>query len=134
MEAIGYLFEENVTVCQNEASTWHGKALNTTQAGTFTLSDAHKSVYGKDSIYQLTLTVLPVYAFPTEATMKMNESYIWRGQTFQNLTPGVYNYADSLKTIFGLLARREPCRLPKRREHMAWKDLADCASRYLHGL
>ena len=101
VEAIGYLFEENVTVCQNEASTWHDKALNTTQAGTFTLTDAHKSVYGKDSVYQLTLTVLPVYAFQTGATIKMNETYTWRDKTYKDLVPGVYNYTDELKTKAG---------------------------------
>lgn len=56
---------------------------------------------GGDSLITLTLTVNKTYSFASEATMKMNETYTWRGQTFQNLTPGVYNYADSLKTIFG---------------------------------
>ena len=101
VEAIGYSFEENMTACQNEESEWHGKTLNTTAVGTFTVYDSLKSVYGMDSVYKLTLTVNPTYAFDSEATMKMNESYTWREKTYSNLTPGVYTYFDSLKTQAG---------------------------------
>jgi hypothetical protein len=56
---------------------------------------------GGDSLITLTLTVNKTYAFPAEATIKMNESYNWREKTYQNLTPGVYTFTDSLKTQAG---------------------------------
>jgi len=101
VESISYLFEESATVCRNEESEWHQKTLNTSKAGTFMVYDSLKSVYGQDSVYRLTLTVLPTYTIPAEATMKMNETYTWREKTYQNLTPGVYTFTDSLKTQAG---------------------------------
>lgn len=56
---------------------------------------------GGDSLITLTLTVNKTYAFSEEGTMKMNESYTWREKTYQNLTPGVYTFADSLQTKAG---------------------------------
>ena len=101
VQSISYLFEESATVCRNEESEWHQKTLNTSKAGTFMIYDSLKSVYGQDSVYRLTLTVLPTYTIPAEATMKMNETHIWREKTYQNLTPGVYTFTDSLKTQAG---------------------------------
>lgn len=101
VEAIPYLIEESMSACQNEEAAWRDKTLNTNEAGTFVLYDSLQSIYGQDSVYKLTLTVHPVYTFPEEATMKMNESYTWREKTYQNLTPGVYTFADSLLTKAG---------------------------------
>ena len=56
---------------------------------------------GGDSLITLTLTVNKTYAFAAEASMKMDESYEWRGKMYQNLAPGVYTYADSLQTTAG---------------------------------
>ena len=86
VEAIPYFYEESTTVCRNEESEWHRKTLNTTEAGTFTVYDSLVSMYGKDSIYKLTLNVLPTYTVHTDATIKMNE---------------VHNYVDSLRTNAG---------------------------------
>ena len=101
VEAIPYLIEESMSACQNEEAAWRDKTLNTNEAGTFVVFDSLQSIYGQDSVYKLTLTVHPVYTFPEEATMKMNESYTWREKTYQNLTPGVYTFADSLQTKAG---------------------------------
>ena len=101
VEAIPYLMEESTSACQNEEATWRLKTLNTNEVGTFVLYDSLKSQYDMDSVYKLTLTVHPVYTFPEEATMKMNESYVWREKTYQGLTPGVYTFADSLQTKAG---------------------------------
>ena len=101
VEAIPYLIEEVATACQNEEAAWRDKMLNTNEAGTFVVYDSLVSKYGTDSVYKLTLTVHPVYTFPEEATMKMNESYEWREKTYQGLTPGVYTFADSLQTKAG---------------------------------
>ena len=55
---------------------------------------------GGDSLITLTLTVNKTYAFADEAEMKMNESYEWRGKKYEDLTPGVHLFYDSLKTQF----------------------------------
>lgn len=101
VQSIGYWYEESIAVCQNEESEWHHKTLNTHEAGTFMVYDSLKSAYGKDSVYQLTLTVLPVYAYLQEDAIQMDEVYSWRNHTYGNLTPGVYTFADSLKTQSG---------------------------------
>ncbi|MBQ6978387.1 MAG: hypothetical protein IJQ18_07125 [Paludibacteraceae bacterium] len=101
VEAIPYLIEESMSACQNEEAEWRLKTPPTATAGTFVLYDSLVSKYGTDSVYKLTLTVHPVYTFPEEATMKMNGSYEWREKTYQNLTPGVYTFADSLQTKAG---------------------------------
>ena len=101
VQSIGYWYDETMSVCQNEEASWHQKTLKTSAAGTFTVYDSLQSIYGKDSIYRLTLTVLPTYTMPSEATIKMNESYTWRENTYEHLTPGEYTYVDSLKTKVG---------------------------------
>lgn len=101
VQSIGYWFDETMSVCQNEEASWHQKTLKSSAAGTFTVYDSLQSIYGKDSIYRLTLTVLPTYTMPFEATIKMNESYTWRNKTYEHLTPGAYTYVDSLKTKAG---------------------------------
>ena len=101
VQSIGYWFDETMSVCQNEEASWHQKTLKSSAAGTFTVYDSLQSIYGKDSIYRLTLTVLPTYTIPFEATIKMNESYTWRENTYEHLTPGAYTYVDSLKTKAG---------------------------------
>lgn len=101
VQSIGYWYDETMSVCQNEEASWHQKTLNTSEAGTFTVYDSLQSIYDKDSIYRLTLTVLPTYTMPAEATIKMNESYTWRNKTYEHLTPGTYTYVDSLKTKAG---------------------------------
>lgn len=101
VQSIGYWFDETMSVCQNEEASWHQKTLKSSEAGTFTVYDSLQSIYGKDSIYRLKLTVLPTYTMPFEATIKMNESYNWREKTYEHLTPGTYTYVDSLKTKAG---------------------------------
>ena len=108
VKAIGYSYTEAVTSCQNEATEWHGKTLPTAQAGTFTVYDSLQSVYGTDSVYTLTLTVLPVFTTPTTDTVKMDESYTWHEREYKDLVPGVLrdtialqaqNGCDSLLTL-----------------------------------
>jgi len=101
VKAIPYEFGEVMTVCQNEAATWRDKTLQTTEAGTFTIKDELKSIYDTDSVYILTLTVLPTYSISESATIDMDKSYTWHGNTYENLTPGEYTYTDFLKTVIG---------------------------------
>ncbi len=96
VKAIGYTSSEEMTVCQNEETEWHGKALPTAEAGTVTVYDSLLSVYGTDSVVALNLTVLPSYTVSSEATITMDSSATWREHEYKDLVPGVYTYADSL--------------------------------------
>lgn len=57
-----------------------------------------QNMQGGDSVITLTLEVLPTYSFPEEASIRMNESYSWRGKEFRDLVPGTYSDEVALKT------------------------------------
>lgn len=59
------------------------------------------NMQGGDSVITLTLEVLPTYSFPEEASIRMNESYSWRGKEFRDLVPGTYSDEVALKTQRG---------------------------------
>jgi hypothetical protein len=102
VEPIGYLFEETMSACRNEETSWHQKALNTSEDGTFTIYDSLVSIYGQDSIYALTLTVHPVYLF-TEEKYVNEANLVWRGKTITDLPRREEPYLiyDSLMSQFG---------------------------------
>ena len=102
VKPIAYAFDEIVTACQNEETSWHGKLLPTAEEGTFVLYDSLKSVYGMDSVYRLTLTVLPTWRF--EEKKYVNEADLeWRGKTIKDLPQAAepYLFYDSLKASNG---------------------------------
>ena len=59
------------------------------------------NMQGGDSVITLTLEVLPTYSFPEEVSIRMNESYSWRGKEFRDLVPGTYSDEVALKTQKG---------------------------------
>ena len=80
VNAIPYLFEEVTTACEHEDALWRDRTLPTAEAGTFVLYDSLQSIYGMDSVYQLTLTVYPTYALEDEAqTIYVGATAEWRG-------------------------------------------------------
>ena len=102
VEAIGYFFDESATACLNDEVAWRGKTLNTAEAGTFTVFDSLKSVYGMDSVFRLSFTVFPTYAFEEEK--RVNEvDLVWHGKTIQGLPASSEPYLlyDSLTTVHG---------------------------------
>ncbi len=102
VKPIAYAYEEVVTACRNEETSWHGKSLPTAEEGTFVLYDSLKSVYGMDSVYRLTLTVLPTWRF--EEKKYVNEADLeWRGQTIKDLPRATepYLFYDSLTASNG---------------------------------
>ena len=101
VKSIGYEFNEQQTACRNEEATWRDKQLLTEEAGTFIIYDSLKSVYGEDSVFILTLTVLPTYSFPTEASIQMDETYTWHDKEYKDLAPGTYKDTVFLKTKAG---------------------------------
>lgn len=59
------------------------------------------NMQGGDSVITLTLEVLPTYSFKEEVSIRMNESYSWRGKEFKDLVPGTYSDVVELKTKRG---------------------------------
>ena len=55
-----YHFEESLTICEGDEFSWHGLTNLSSVTGTNTYTDAYETRAGKDSIYTLTLTVIPV--------------------------------------------------------------------------
>jgi len=88
-----YEINQNAQVCDNEFYFWRGHSLNL--AGTY--YDSLNTQYGCDSVFVLHLQVNPTYEFSETAEICDNETFYWRGNT--------YNYAgtyyDSLLTISG---------------------------------
>lgn len=102
VEAIPYAFSETITACKNEETTWHNKSLPTGQVGTTVIYDSLLSIYGKDSVYTLTLNVLPTYRF--DETKYVNEAdLVWHGKTIQGLpqSSDPYLFYDSLTATNG---------------------------------
>lgn len=99
---IAYRFDETLTACQREQTTWHGKTLPTDAAGSITVYDSLQSVYGMDSVYALQLTVLP--AFEQTETVYVNEvDMTWHGKTISGLPQSdePYFFYDSLTAVNG---------------------------------
>ncbi|MBO5619509.1 MAG: hypothetical protein J5902_05945 [Paludibacteraceae bacterium] len=88
----------SATTCDNEPYS-DELFTNLTEAKTYTTTIPNTK--GGDSIITLTLSVLPTYVVPAEATINMGESYTWQGTEYKDLLPGEYNYSVTKKTIVG---------------------------------
>ena len=85
--------EENLTICYGESYKWCG--VEYSESGVY--RDTLQSAQGCDSIVTLNLTVLPSYILADTITIQEGDSYLWRGDTYEEA--GVYS--DSLLTING---------------------------------
>jgi hypothetical protein len=74
-----YFIEEHYNICEGESYNWHG--VDYYESGIYT---AEYSTVGSgcDSIYQLELTVNPVYEFVTTESICAGDSFEWRGNTY----------------------------------------------------
>lgn len=88
-----FLFEEYATICKNETYLFQGIEYN--KAGTYYHN--YTSKFGCDSIYKLTLDVLPSYLIPIYAEICHDQSYFFRGRELD--AHGIYY--DSLYTKLG---------------------------------
>ena len=86
------------STCANEPYS-DNLFTNLTEAGSYTTRIPNSK--GGDSIITLTLSVLPTYTIPAEATINMDESYTWQGTEYKDLLPGEYRYTVTKKTIAG---------------------------------
>ncbi len=85
--------EENATICYGESYKWQG--VDYFASGLY--NDTLQSAHGCDSIVTLNLVVLSSYVFADTITIQEGDSYLWRGDTYEEA--GVYS--DSLLTING---------------------------------
>lgn len=88
-----FFFTESDTILEGTSLAWHGNIFST--AGVF--YDSLLSLYGCDSVYQMTLVVGRQYLISETHVMCQGESYLWHGKNLSNA--GIYY--DSLKTVLG---------------------------------
>lgn len=88
-----YYFIEEEEICQGNSLMWHGQDYS--DAGVY--YDSLTTVYGKDSVYQLNLTVYDGFFFTRDATICDGDTFNWRGEDYT--LSG--SYSDSLITVHG---------------------------------
>ena len=88
-----YLFADTVVVCGNGNYLWHGRRIR--QSGVYT--DSLKTIVGCDSVFVLSLTMLPTYHFADTVDLCGEGTYVWRGMLLSQ--PGYYT--DSLRATDG---------------------------------
>ena len=97
-----YSFPEEVSIRMNESYSWRGKEFRDLVPGTYSDELALKTQKGCDSVYTLTLTVLPIsYEFTEEMTACHGEEGTWRGKELPTDGEGVVMVYDSLKSVYG---------------------------------
>ena len=79
-----YHFEESLTICEGDDFTWHGLSNLSSITGTNTYTDKYETRAGKDSIYTLHLTVIPVER--TVRTIFFCGETSWNGKTYTEST------------------------------------------------
>ena len=75
-----YLFQEALTICEGDDFTWQGLSGLSSITGTNTYRVEYETHAGKDSIYELTLTVVPVER--TVRTITFCGETEWKGKTY----------------------------------------------------
>ncbi len=71
-----YFFLEEYSICQGDVYTWHGQNYNET--GVY--NAIYTTTHGCDSIYELALTVHPVYSYTEEHSICEGDVYFWHEQ------------------------------------------------------
>lgn len=97
-----YSFKEEASIRMNESYSWRGKEFRDLVPGTYSDEVVLKTQKGCDSVYTLTLTVLPVsYEFTEEMTACHGEESTWHGKELPTDGEGVVMVYDSLKSVYG---------------------------------
>jgi len=94
-----YLFDEQMTTCLNEETTWRDKTLKTDETGTFTVYDSLLSVHNTDSVYRLTLTVTPTYTIDEYLTITVGEDKQWEVWNLSTMPEGQSTLYASYYTV-----------------------------------
>ncbi len=93
-----HLFEDTLTMCDNEAHIWRGDTIRGYTAGNHIVWDSLVTHFGCDSLYKLNLIVHPTYLFESSQTICDVDSLTWQDTTLVNPPPGEYTLWDSLQT------------------------------------
>jgi hypothetical protein len=101
VEPIDYSFSEELTVCQNEEITWRETTLPTNEAGVTVFNDSLLSIYNTDSVFTLTLTVLPTYRQEDSKTITAGDSEIWEGIDLSVIPAGDSTLLAEYKAVNG---------------------------------
>lgn len=108
-----YRHRDTITICDDEAADWRGHHYegswfgnvfgNGLPAGEHIFRDSFQTHdHGCDSIYELSLFVMPTYLFVDNITKCADEDFSWRGRNLDHIAVGEYFYYDSLTTaIYG---------------------------------
>ncbi|MCQ2337706.1 MAG: PKD domain-containing protein, partial [Paludibacteraceae bacterium] len=89
----GYNESQTVSICQGDAYNFRGKTVR----GAGVYRDTTKNDCGCDSIFELTVTVLPTYRTIEYDTAYQNQTYQWHNRTLTET--GVY--LDTVQTVDG---------------------------------
>lgn len=79
-----YHFVEQQTICEGDNFSWRGLNNLSGQPGTSHYFDSYETRAGKDSIYELVLTVTPVKR--SIQTITFCDEVTWKGEVFHNST------------------------------------------------
>ncbi|MBQ0082660.1 MAG: IgGFc-binding protein, partial [bacterium] len=99
-----YHYQEQQEVCKKRSIVWRGKTIKAPQSGVFNYFDSLESRLGCDSVYELTLTVHPVYNIEVKRTICQGETYEFAGETertWQNNVVGNHRDTALFKTVYG---------------------------------
>ena len=93
-DATSYHFVEELTICESEPFSWHGRDNLNKQPGTSHYYDNYTTLAGLDSIYELVLTVIPI----KQSTKVVNfcGQMTWKGQSYDHSFVGYDTLASSL--------------------------------------
>ena len=93
-DATSYHFVEELTICESEPFSWHGRDNLNKQPGTSHYYDNYTTLAGLDSIYELVLTVIPI----KQSTKVVNfcGQMTWKGQSYDHSFIGYDTLASSL--------------------------------------
>ena len=107
----------NQTICSNDSCLVHDNLLFTPSIEYYEpgsapavidtlITDTLKTVtcadckkHGCDSIFRAYIRILPAYRHIDSVTICSNETYHWRDRDIRDISPGQYNYVDSLLTV-----------------------------------
>ena len=93
-DTTSYHFVEELTICESEPFSWHGRDNLNKQPGTSHYYDNYTTRAGLDSIYELVLTVIPI----KQSTKVVNfcGQMTWKGQSYDHSFVGYDTLASSL--------------------------------------
>jgi len=127
-----YLYTQFDTICQDREKPdyiWRDQfgndhsqhtPIRIDRIGTKTYTDHLISQYGCDSIFKITLTVVPTFVFDSSYTICDNEELYWQGKRYKGLRAGSYKDSVHYNTYYGCdsIYRMELTILPTYKTHI----------------